>query len=94
MYLAHLLDEYGRQGRVVHLQHVKGHAGEIGNEGADRLAGVGAAMPAQPEQDWTIPSDKDPKEMGKDAAVEFEVSNLPHPSHYVLAAYNTILSLV
>lgn len=74
MYLAHLLDEYGRKGRVVQLQHVRGHAGEIGNESADQLAGLGAARPSLPERNWETPMEEDPKEMGKDANVEYLVN--------------------
>ncbi|KAI9067780.1 ribonuclease H-like protein [Trametes sanguinea] len=31
---------------------VLGHSGEVGNEGADRLANLGATMPAVPDRDW------------------------------------------
>lgn len=36
----------------VHLQYVRGHVGEEGNEGADRLANMGALRPEAPERDW------------------------------------------
>ncbi|KAI0958123.1 hypothetical protein AcW1_006296 [Taiwanofungus camphoratus] len=51
-YLSALLDERGRQGQKVHLQYVRGHVGEEGNEGADRLANMGALRPEAPERDW------------------------------------------
>ncbi|OSC96690.1 ribonuclease H-like protein [Trametes coccinea BRFM310] len=49
-YLSSLLDE--RVHGMVHLQCIKGHAGHEGNEGADRIANLGATLPAQPERDW------------------------------------------
>ena len=36
----------------MHLQYVKGHAGEEGNEGADWLANQGALRPEESERDW------------------------------------------
>ncbi|KAI9070182.1 ribonuclease H-like protein [Trametes sanguinea] len=51
-YLSSLLDERARHGQKVHLQYIKGHAGHEGNEGADRIAPLGATLPAQPERDW------------------------------------------
>ncbi|TBU44552.1 hypothetical protein BD309DRAFT_958212 [Dichomitus squalens] len=51
-YLSALLDQRAREGQKVHLQYVKGHAGEEGNEGADYLANLGATMGELPERDW------------------------------------------
>ncbi|OSD01090.1 ribonuclease H-like protein [Trametes coccinea BRFM310] len=51
-YLSSLLDERARHGQKVHLQYIKGHAGHEGNEGADRMANLGATLPLQPERDW------------------------------------------
>ncbi|KAI9057956.1 ribonuclease H-like protein [Trametes sanguinea] len=51
-YLSALLDERARHGQKVHLQYIKGHAGHEGNEGADRMANLGATLPIQPERDW------------------------------------------
>lgn len=34
------------------LEHVKGHSGDEGNDGADRLANLGAQKPEVPEPDW------------------------------------------
>ncbi|KAJ3972292.1 ribonuclease H-like domain-containing protein [Lentinula raphanica] len=36
----------------VELVYVKGHAGIVGNEGADSLANLGATMPEQEDRDW------------------------------------------
>ncbi|KAI0039602.1 ribonuclease H-like protein [Auriscalpium vulgare] len=52
-YLAALLDErHQKSGSKVVLQHVYGHQGEQGNEGADALANLGATLPEVPEPDW------------------------------------------
>jgi ribonuclease HI len=56
-YLSYLLDQRARLGQIVQLQHVRGHAGNVGNEGADKLAGEGAGMMAVPERDWTLPKE-------------------------------------
>ena len=53
-YLSALLDLRARRGQKVHLQYVMGHAGEEGNEGADRLANYGATLLALPERDWEM----------------------------------------
>jgi len=51
-YISALLDDRARNGHKVRLQHIKGHAGHEGNEGADYLAGRGAEMPEEMERDW------------------------------------------
>ncbi|KAI1787469.1 ribonuclease H-like domain-containing protein, partial [Ganoderma leucocontextum] len=51
-YLSALLDQRAREGQKIHLQYVKGHAGEEGNEGADYQANLGATMGELPERDW------------------------------------------
>ncbi|KAH9892415.1 ribonuclease H-like domain-containing protein [Cubamyces lactineus] len=61
-YLSMLLDERARQGQKVHLQYIQGHAGHEGNEGADRLANLGAMLPAEPERDWAALMDSKVRE--------------------------------
>ncbi|OCH92247.1 hypothetical protein OBBRIDRAFT_751722, partial [Obba rivulosa] len=51
-YTAALIKARERKGCKVAFEHVKGHAGEEGNEGADRLAVAGSALPELPERDW------------------------------------------
>lgn len=51
-YLSALLDERAIRGQPVLLQHVKGHSGNPGNDGADTQANVGTTFPPRPELDW------------------------------------------
>ena len=52
MYMDALLSLRGRSGQQVKLQHVRGHAGEVGNEGADALAVRGTTLHEVDEPDW------------------------------------------
>ncbi|ETW83450.1 ribonuclease H [Heterobasidion irregulare TC 32-1] len=52
MYLSTLLDLRARSGQKIILEHVRGHRGEEGNEGADVLAVAGAAYPEVQDRDW------------------------------------------
>ena len=51
-YIAALLAEREASGQHVEFEHVYGHVGIEGNEGADRLANVGATRPERSELDW------------------------------------------
>jgi len=55
LFLSHLLEKRGR----VKLQHIKGHAGHEGNEGADFVAQRGTWLPEMPERDWTVPDESE-----------------------------------
>jgi len=52
MYMDALLSLRGRSGQQVRLQHVRGHVGEVGNEGADALAVRGTKLDDVDEPDW------------------------------------------
>ena len=52
MYLSTLLDLRARSGQKIILEHVRGHRGEEGNEGADALAVAGAACSEVQDRDW------------------------------------------
>jgi ribonuclease HI len=51
-YISALIDLRYHHGQNVHLQYVKGHSGDEGNDGADQLAVNGCLMPEVPERDW------------------------------------------
>lgn len=38
--------------QIVRFEHVRGHSGILGNEGADALATAGAHLPILAERDW------------------------------------------
>lgn len=46
------LDIRSKIGQKVVLEYVKGHSGDVGNDGADAMANQGALLPATPERDW------------------------------------------
>ncbi len=45
-------------GQKIRLQYVRGHSGEVGNEGADRLANQGTLLSPTPELDWKLLEDQ------------------------------------
>ena len=46
------LDIRARYGQKIRLQYIKGHSGDIGNDGADAMANRGTLLPAVKERDW------------------------------------------
>jgi ribonuclease HI len=51
-YALTLLETRRRSGQRVQLEFVKGHSGNVGNNGADALATVGHSHPEVEEKDW------------------------------------------
>ena len=51
-YILTLLETRQRSGQPVTLEYVKGHSGDVGNDGADTLAVAGCSLPEKPERDW------------------------------------------
>ncbi|KAI0085542.1 ribonuclease H-like domain-containing protein [Irpex rosettiformis] len=51
-YIDALLTEREQEGQKVTFEHVYGHRGDMGNEGADRQANLGCELPEQPDLDW------------------------------------------
>lgn len=51
-YMDALFSTRQRSGQQVRLEHVRGHAGEEGNEGADALAVGGTKLQEVEEPDW------------------------------------------
>lgn len=51
-YLLALLDARQRWGHKVEIKWVKGHAGIVGNEGADQLANLGCTYDEEEDWDW------------------------------------------
>ncbi|KAG6874387.1 hypothetical protein C0995_015123 [Termitomyces sp. Mi166 len=52
-YVSALLEVRALVGQPVHMEYVKGHSGDRGNDGADAEANKGALLPPVSERDWT-----------------------------------------
>ena len=51
-YTLTLLETRQRAGQPVSLEYVKGHSGDVGNDGADALAVAGCDFTEKPDRDW------------------------------------------
>jgi hypothetical protein len=52
-----MLVSRAKGGQTVHMKYVKGHSGNEGNDGADRLAVEGCRQPPLAERDWDAERD-------------------------------------
>ncbi|KAG5642166.1 hypothetical protein DXG03_003527 [Asterophora parasitica] len=73
-YLSALLGVRAMIGQKVVLQHVKGHSGDRGNDGADYQANLGACLPPLAERNW-ITLEKEVRER-TDATRSPEILNI------------------
>ncbi|KAI0337718.1 ribonuclease H-like protein [Trametopsis cervina] len=53
-YIDALLVERKKFGQKVTFEHVRGHSGDVGNDGADGQANLGCELPAEPDRDWAL----------------------------------------
>ena len=87
-YILTLLENRQRSGQPVQFEYVKGHSGDVGNDGADALAVAGCSRPEMPERDWVGLKESHNTEqimmtdlmMGIDPAVSSTLSPLCHNS--------------
>ena len=73
MYADALISRRKQAGQQVEFQHVPGHAGEPGNEGADTLAVRGCKLSEVDARNWDDMRHKLEKELGKKTAVKSEL---------------------
>ncbi|KAI0689389.1 ribonuclease H-like domain-containing protein, partial [Cytidiella melzeri] len=53
-YMDARLTERRQAGQKVTFEYVRGHTGDVGNEGADHQANMGCSLPLGPEPDWEM----------------------------------------
>jgi len=51
-YILTLIETREQSGQPVRIEYVKGHSGDVGNDGADALAVAGCDLPEEQERDW------------------------------------------
>ncbi|KAG6856024.1 hypothetical protein H0H87_008341 [Tephrocybe sp. NHM501043] len=71
-YVSALLKARGLMGQEVRLQYVKGHSGDMGNDGADAQANLGARLPEVTERDWAKAEQEVTKQAEEDRRLNIE----------------------
>ncbi len=79
MYADALISRRKQAGQHVDFQHVRGHAGEAGNEGADALAVHGCKLRKVDAPNWDGLRLQLEKELGKKTVVDASVSPSKNP---------------
>jgi len=80
-YMDALFSSRQRSGGQVRLEHVRGHAGEEGNEGADALAVSGTKLQEVEEPDWDalrFMLEKEPMRRGMSSSTELADASVSH----------------
>ena len=71
------LDIRARYPQRIRLQYVKGHSGDIGNDGADAMANGGTLLPAVKERDWAALERKLSEQLEQGSVETSDIEPLP-----------------
>jgi RNase H len=72
-YISSLIASRHDKNQSIHLEYVKGHSGDVGNDGADALAVAGCWKPEIPEKNWVLLEMNLTVDTDVDVDVDFDV---------------------